>query len=115
MTKMESTATKWGAFAGITTFLLLTPLAIINNNQAAWGIIGAIAAGAGIFVTLIGKWWERGWNTRIAEAETKKVDIERERLNIEKIRLVAELCERGVISKDFAEKILEKMLRKLLE
>ena len=111
MVRIESIAVRWGAFAGITTFLLLIPLAVTNNNQVVWGLIGAVA-GAGIVVTLIGKWWERGWNIKIADAEARRVDIERERVNIEreklgieKIRLIAELCERGVISKDFAKNI----------
>ena len=97
---------KWGAFAGVLTFILLMPLAIMNQDQTtAISIIGMIAAIAGILVTLIGKWWEREWNSKIAEAELRRsrveeaklrleerrVSIEEARLNIELIRLNVEL------------------------
>jgi len=85
----ESTATKWGAYAGIITFLLLVPLAITNSDQATWGTIGILAVAPSITVTLIAKWWEREWNTKIANAEQKKADIEEKRLSIEFISAIA--------------------------
>ena len=76
--RSESTAVRWGIYAGVITFLLLMPLAIANDSQAVWGTIGILAVVSSIVVTLIGKWWEREWNIRMASAEERKVNIEQE-------------------------------------
>jgi len=86
----ESTAVRWGAYAGAITFLLLIPFAIASSDQVVWGTIGILAVASSIVVTLVGRWWERGWNIKIANAEERKVDIEERRLSIEEKKLSIE-------------------------
>ena len=90
MAAPQSTAVKWGILGGVLAFMASAGIVLMaseNPEMATLGSLSIFVASLMVVATLVGKWWERGWNVRIADAEAKRVDIEERRLDIEAKRV----------------------------
>ena len=86
MATPQSTAVKWGILGGVLAFMASAGIVLMASGDPEMATLGSLSifvASLMVFATLVGKWWERGWNVGIADAEARRVDIEERRLAIE--------------------------------